>query len=83
MKIFRKKVSSILLLLLILIGGQADAANADVRKIDQAWDEVYKSIGWLTQYFRDITANGDAAEYGLSREKFRERAKKYLDFYGL
>ena len=46
-------------------------------------DEVYKSIGWLTQYFRDISANGDAAEYGLSRERIRERAKKYLDFYGL
>lgn len=47
---------------LATIPSYAENSAVEKKRIDQAWDDVYKNIGWLTQYFRDLTANGDATE---------------------
>lgn len=57
-----KRICAALAVTLSLCSYQVHAASEDIEKLDRAWDEVYKSIGWLTQYFRDLTADGDATE---------------------
>lgn len=56
------RVRSIFIIVLSLLCYQAHARNADVEKIDRAWNEVYKSIGWLAGYFQGLTKDGDATE---------------------
>jgi len=58
----RKKLWVVFALALSLASYQSHAGSADVEKIDRAWDEAYKSIGWLAKYFRDLTKDGDATE---------------------
>lgn len=69
------KLCAILVVVLSFASVQshAESAEAEKSRIDHAWDEVYKNIGWLTQYLRNLTADGSATERFEAYRTLRKR----------